>query len=301
MRPGQRRRGSAPGRRPSAISPRRPPSDGPGRDDLGQQAGSGCPGAPASGGPSRAPRRRGTGSWRRGCTRPRWRRTASARTGRPSSAAGPRCRSSGSSVADHREQLVERVDGHELDAGGGVDLGPAARSRRPPPACRRSARRGSGPGSRAGARARRAGRSPRPTCPRRPRPRVPRPRPCAGRPRCRRTAQGVPVQRAADGHGDVGEAVDVLHREPPAVEGAHDDAPALGPEVDGGEPQRSRSVKAEHLLEAAVEARRRVRARVDQRAMSACQRSLTGGAAIFARKRSKSSTSNTPISCWSSR
>ena len=116
---------------------------------------------------------------------------------RPSSAGGRPGRSSGSPARTIDEQLVERVDGHELDARRGVDLVARARPRRRGPASPPCARPGSGPGSRGAGRGRRAARSRRPRCPRRP---TPRGRPRRGRAQpgghVAEQAQEVPVERA---------------------------------------------------------------------------------------------------------
>ena len=139
--------------------------------------------------------------------------------------------------ARHRQELVDGVDGHELDAGRGVDLVPGHqreraldhavgprvavvdRVREQPPALVEQAEvhapgvdadRGHATGS---PRLAQAGRD------------------VAEQP------QGVPVHRPGHGHGHVREAVDVLDGEPPAVERAHEDPPALGADVDGGQAQ----------------------------------------------------------------
>ena len=140
-------------------------------------------------------------------------------------------------VADHREQLVQRVDGHELDAGSGVDLGPGHHvagnlnhAVRPRVAVvdrvreQRAARveqaevdaptvdADRGNGSRGAGLAQ-------------------------ARQHVAEDPQRVPVQRAANPDRHVGEAVGVLQGEPATGEGAHDDTAALSSEVDGRQSQ----------------------------------------------------------------
>ena len=143
-------------------------------------------------------------------------------------------RSSGSSGADHREQLVQRVDGHELDAGGARRSRRAARSRRrrsgmpvrprvavvdrvrEQPAAVVEQPEVHAPGVHADAR------RPGPPAPARRRPAID----------VAEQAQEVPVERARERHRDVGEAVDVLEGQAAAVEGADDGPAALGAEID---------------------------------------------------------------------
>ena len=248
-------------------------------------------------GPVRGRRRPGTGSWRRSVYSAtaapdrKWANRSAIISSRSA------WRQQRVVRADHREQLVERVDRHELDAGRRVDLlarhdGEGRLDHAVGPA-----RRGSGPGSRAAGRGRRAARSRRPRC-RRPTdatgpPAPARRRPAAISPNRRRTSQcRVPPTRDRD----VGEAVDVLDREAARRRSVPtSDAAALGAEVDGREAERRCSVKAEDLVEAPVEAGRRVGARVDERGHVG----LPAGVhrrrrPSSARKRSKSSTSKTP-------
>ena len=193
------------------------------------------------------------------------------------------------SRARHRQQLEERVDGHELDSRRAVDLlardgregqlGHARRARvavvdrvAEQPAARVEKAEVHAPGVDADRCHGAAGG-----------------RPAQARGDVAEQAQKVPVERAGKGHRDVLEAVDVLHRQAPAVEGARP------------RPGRSRRPGRRPPGGASDQSRRNTSSRRRWKpvcgsvhgsmsdAMSACQRALTGDASIMARNRSKSS------------
>ena len=147
--------------------------------------------------------------------------------------------SSGSLAADHRQQLVQRVDRHELDAGGRVDL--LARHRR----AHAGLHHPHGPCVPVVDRVRQqpAARVEEPEVDA---PRVDTDRGDgtigAGTTQARgdlaEQVQEVPVQRAGQRHRDVGEPVDVRDREAVAVERADEDPAALRAEVDRGQAER---------------------------------------------------------------
>jgi hypothetical protein len=140
--------------------------------------------------------------------------------------------------AGHREQLEERVDGHELDSRGAVDL--LARDRREgqvlharcacvavvdrvaeEPAAIVEEAEVHAPGVHPDRGHRATGG-----------------RPPQARGDVAEEAQEIPVERAGQRHRHVREAVDVLEGQAPAVEGPDDRAAALRAQVDGDQAEQ---------------------------------------------------------------